>query len=91
MTISITLLDSKDSYSIALKLHRQFFHPSNEKLLQLIKKAGEPWWNNQNLMEEINNVSNSCKTCKFCKKTPPASPIFGLPMVTEFQEMIAMA
>ena len=47
--------------------------------------------NNQNLMEEINNVSNSCKTCKFCKKTPPASPIFGLPMVTEFQEMIAMA
>ena len=55
MSITLTLSDIKDNHTIALKLHRQFAHPSKGKLLQLIKKAGEPWCNNQNLMEEINS------------------------------------
>ena len=70
MSITLNLLDSKDNHTIALKLHRQFAHPSKEKLLQLIKKAGESWCNNQNLMEEINNVSNNCTTCKLYRKMP---------------------
>ena len=64
MSIILTLSDSKDNHTITLKLNRQFAHPSKEKLLQLIKKAGEPWCNNQNLMEEINIVSSNCTTCK---------------------------
>ena len=55
--------------------------------MQLIKKAGEPWYNNQNLIEEI-NVSHNYITCKLYKKKPPR-PIVGLPMVTEFQETVA--
>ena len=70
MSITLNLLDSKDNHTIALKLHRQFAHPSKEKLLQLIKKAGESWCNNQNLMEEINNVSNNCTTCRLYRKMP---------------------
>ena len=52
-------------------------------------KADEPWCNNQNLMEEINNASSNCTTCKLYKKTPPRL-IVGLPMATEFQERVAM-
>ena len=89
MSITLTLSVSKDNRTIALKLHRQFAHPSKEKLLQLIKKAGEPWCNNQNLMEEINNASSNCATCKLYKKTL-RRPIVVLPMATEFQETVAM-
>ena len=70
MSITLNLLDSKDNHTIVIKLHRQFAHPSKEKLLQLIKKAGESWCKNQNLMEEINNVSSNCTTCKLYRKMP---------------------
>ena len=89
MSTTLTSSDSKDNHTISLKLHRQFTHPSKEKFLQLTKKAGKPWCNNQNLMEEINNVSSYCRTCKLYKKTPPI-PIVGLPMAKEFQETVAM-
>ena len=42
MSITLTMTKDKDNHNIALKLHRQFAHPSQEKLLQLIKNAGEP-------------------------------------------------
>ena len=32
MTITLTLLDSRDNHSIALKLQRQFAHPSKETI-----------------------------------------------------------
>ena len=35
MSITLTLSNSKDNHTIALKLHRHFVHPSKEKLLQL--------------------------------------------------------
>ena len=89
MSITLTMTSDKDNHNIALKLHRQFAHPSQEKLLQLIKNAGEPWFGNQNLVEEIKNVSNNCPTRKKCKKVPPR-PVVGLPMTTEFQEMVAV-
>ena len=38
--MSVTLTMTNDNHNIALKLHRQFAHPSQEKLLQLIKNAG---------------------------------------------------
>ena len=33
---------NQENYSTALKLHRQFAHPSQEKLMQLIQNTGEP-------------------------------------------------
>ena len=59
MSITLTMTNDKDNHNIALKLHRQFAHPSQEKLLQLIKNAGEPWRGNENLVEEIKNVSSN--------------------------------
>ena len=86
-TNSITLALSKvmDNYNVALKLHRQFAHPTQEKLLKLINNAGHPWSANNELKEKIKEVSNTCKTCKIYKKTP-LRPVVGLPMVTRFQE-----
>ena len=89
MSITLTMTNDKDNHNITLKLHRQFAHPSQEKLLQLIKNAGEPWRGNQNLVEEIKNVSNNCPICKKYKKIPPR-PVAGLPMATEFQETVAI-
>ena len=54
-----------------------------------MKNAGEPWRGNQNLVQEIKNVSNNCPICKKYKKIPPR-PVAGLPMATEFQETVAM-
>ena len=34
-------------------------------------------------------LSNNCPTRKKCKKVPPR-PVVGLPMTTEFQEMVAV-
>ena len=88
--MSITLaMTNKDNHNIALKLHRQFALPSQEKLLQLMKNAGKPWCGNQNLVEEIKNVSNNCPTCNKYKKVPPR-PVVGSPMATEFQETVGM-
>ena len=83
MSITLTMTN-KDNHNIALKLHRQFALPSQEKLLQLMKNAGKPWRGNQNLVEEVKNVSNNCPTCNKYKKVPPR-PVVGLPMATEFQ------
>ena len=66
--INKSLSDSKDDHDIVLKIFRQFAHTCQEKLLQLIKNAGKPWRNNQNLKEEIKNVSGNCSTCKRYKK-----------------------
>ena len=56
MQITLSLVDNQGNYSNALKLHKQFAHPSQEKLLQLIQNAGKPWCNNKNLKDEIKNV-----------------------------------
>ena len=71
MSITLTMSENNNNHNIALKLHRQFAHPSKEKLLQLIKNAGEPWCSNQKLKAEINEVSKNCPTCKLYKKAPP--------------------
>ena len=40
MSVTLTMANDKDNHNIALKLHRPFAHPSQEKLLQLIKNVG---------------------------------------------------
>lgn len=45
--------NENDYYKIASKLQRQFSHSSQEKLLQLLNNAREPWPDNKNVQEEI--------------------------------------
>ena len=82
----IASIDNRDDKKIALKLHRQFAHPTSNKLKLIIQKAGI---NNKNLEKEIDMISEKCLTClKFQKR--PARPVVCVEWATEFNEMIAI-
>ena len=74
---------------IAIKLHRQFAHPSKGRLIDLINKAGDHWSQNSELIQEVNDISDNCDICKKYKKTP-ARPVVGLPMASSFLETVAL-
>ena len=92
VNINVTLVvtvNNKSKNDIAIKLHQQFAHPSSEKLLKLLNSAGDPWQSDEELNKLIRKVSDECAICKIYRKTPQR-PIVGLPMVTSFQECIAI-
>ena len=70
-TITLTLTEEKSSKDMALKLHRQFAHPTSDKLIKLINSAGYPWAQNTELKQEIKTISENCPTCSRYKKAPP--------------------
>ena len=69
---SITLSVSKEqsNHEVASKLHRQFAHASEGKLMSLIKNAGHPWSTNEELKQEIVKVCKDCKTCQITNDLP---------------------
>ena len=70
----------------AVKLHRQFAHPSSDKLVKLLRNAGN---SELELEMEIKKVTRKCKVCKLLKRPPPR-PVVGLPMATRFGQCVAM-
>ena len=84
-SITLALSKVKGNYNVALKLHQQFMHPTQDKLLKLINNAGHPWSTNNELKEKIKEVSNTFTTCKLYKKTR-TTPAVGLLMMTRFQK-----
>ena len=75
-----------DLEATARKLHQQFSHPSDKRLIDLVKTSGV---NNEDLFLAINKVSEQCDTCKRYKKTPPR-PVVSFPLATEFNETVAL-
>ena len=45
---------TKNNRVIASKLHRQFAHPTPERLIKIIRNSGN---NNKDLEKEVNNIS----------------------------------
>ena len=88
---NVTLITTADrsKQETALKLHRQFSHPRPEKLIKLLNCAREPWNCDEELKQQIEDVSSNCKTCQHYQKPPPR-PVLGLLLATKFQECIAM-
>ena len=84
-SITLALSKVKDNYNVALKLHQQFVHPTQDKLLKLINNAGHPLSTSNELKEKIKEVSNTFTTCKLYKKTR-TTPAVGLLMTTRFQK-----
>ena len=70
----------------ALKLHRQFGHPSSRRMNQLLKDAGIV---NNNYFRSVNQISDGCDICQKYKRSP-SSPIVSMPMAREFNETVAM-
>ena len=88
---AVTLTCRKDlsNSEIASRLHRQFAHPSRNKLRNLVLKAGPKWNENDELLTELDKISENCEICRKYKKTPPR-PIVSLPMANTFLETVAM-
>ena len=61
-SIKLALFEVKDNYNVTLKLHQQFMHPTQGKLLKLLNNAGQPRSTNNELKEKIKEVSNTCTT-----------------------------
>ena len=89
--VNVTLvtngISNDDKRKVALKLHRQFSHPSVKKMLKLIQSSS--FCNDEDLKTEILRVSENCKTCLVYKK-PASVPTVALPLATEFNECEAM-
>ena len=82
----ISTLPNMSHDQIALKLHRQFAHPSPERLIKLIENSN---YRNQKLNEKILEISADCDVCKKYKKRSPR-PVVGMPLATQFNEVVAM-
>ena len=75
-----------DTDIVAKKLHRQFAHPSSEKLKKLVKNAGH---GSEKLFKSIDAVTDRCETCiKF--KRPRPRPVVTFPLASSFNEVVAM-
>ena len=45
--ITLITISNKSKHDMAIKLNRQFSHPTPEKLLKLVNSAGKPWNNDE--------------------------------------------
>lgn len=79
-------LEGSDVQNKALKLHRQFGHPTSEKLNKLISDAGVK---DSGLRKAVETVSRDCKVCCKFKKARPR-PIVCMPMASKFNDVISM-
>lgn len=75
-----------DCDRVALKLHRQFAHPSSDKLKKLLQNANRL---DEDLRVAVDRVTSECETCRKYKKPRPR-PIVSMPMATAFNETVAM-
>ncbi|KAI8519243.1 hypothetical protein Bbelb_025000 [Branchiostoma belcheri] len=67
-------------------LHRQFAHPTVEKLTQLLQGANSWRSDYASILQEI---AQSCDVCKRFKRGP-ARPVAALPKSTKFNQVVAM-
>ena len=79
-------LGNQDLKKKAVKLHKQFGHPTAINLIKMLRSA-EIY--NREFEQVIDNVSEKCEVCVKYKK-PKSRPIVSMPMASSFNETIAM-
>ena len=79
-------VENKDVKRVATKLHKQFGHPTSDKLVRLDKDAG---CGSAPLENEIVEITESCTFCSKFEKPKPRL-IVSLPMASSFNETIEM-
>jgi hypothetical protein len=79
-------LDEIDRRKTILKLHRQFAHPTEPKLVALMKDAGV--WREE-FQDCVRDIYDTCQLCKMYASTP-ARPVVAMPMAKNFNEKVAM-
>ena len=71
---------------IAQKLHRQFSHPSFEKLATLVKRSGQ---RDKGFLKILEQVTAKCEIC-CCYKKPKPRPVVRFPLANDFNDVVAM-
>ena len=79
-------MGDEDVGKVAEKLHKQFGHPTAEKLVDLVHKAGVK---NKALCEAIRNFSRSCQVCVRLKRPSPR-PVVSIPLASKFNDAVAI-
>jgi len=76
--------------AIAEKLHRQFCHCSDNRLIQLVQSS--KLWDDHLQNEIIDNIKITTKNCNICKqfKRAPAVPVVSVPLSNNFNDVVAM-
>lgn len=84
--VKLDELKPSEQHKVLLKLHRQFAHPPEGKLIALMKDAGI--WEEQ-YETVLKTIYEECQLCKMYGRTPPR-PVVALPMAKRFNEKVAM-
>ena len=79
-------ISKNDKTKIINKLHRQFSHPSSEKMNRFVKNAGVT---DREFLDILSECPCKCEICIKYKKTEPR-PVVGLPLATRFNETVVM-
>ena len=67
-------------------MHRQFSHPSSDKLITLLKDANI---NDKQLFDMVKNINSNCEVYQKYKKPKPKS-IVSFPLAKTFNETVAL-
>ena len=78
--------DDKANEAKIVKLHKQFAHPSSDRLKKLIRDSGVV---DSDLGKMVDTVTLNCNVCKKYRRPPPR-PIVSFPLATDFNEVVAM-
>ena len=73
---NVNELSDDEKQKIAIKLHRQFSHPSSDKLITLLKDTNI---NDKQLFDMVKNINSNCKVCQK-RKEPKPKPIVSFPL-----------
>jgi len=79
-------LSDKDIVKSLTHLHRQFAHPSTEKLSDLLKNSNS--WKSE-YKKILESIYEKCETCKRFKKGI-RRPVVALPMAKRFNQVVTM-
>lgn len=71
-----------------IKLHRQFGHCHESRLIRLIDSS-KIWRNTEQISKIVKEVSENCDVCKRYKRRK-LRPIVSIPLASEFNQIVAM-
>ena len=75
----------QDFKKIAVKLHKQFAHPSADRLKKLVTDAGK---RDKKLLSAIDDISSGCETCLKYRKPSPR-PVVSVKLAETFNETVS--
>ena len=84
--VKLDELNDQELHKSLLKLHKQFAHPSSEKLRSLLKNA-DVW--DSKYESILQDIRDKCEICKRYSVTPPR-PVVSMPMASEFNERVCI-